>query len=244
MDFAQITAFLLISVTLACTPGADWAYIISSALRKQSYQPAVWGLLSGYLVHTALLVCGIAALVASSPTVLMWLTAAGSLYLLWLGISTLRSSKTATFFEVSPEAVADEIDVQKQDRVDSLGGAASGPVALAAATEQRISPRGSFLKGLLTSGTNPKALLLYVALIPQYLDPAMSLPMPVQTGMLGLTHFVVSIAVYFTVAVAARALLRSRPLAARMVTLLSGIIMILLSLGLIFEQLFVAQKIY
>lgn len=240
MDFAQLTAFLLISVTLACTPGADWAYVISSALRKQSYQPAVWGLLSGYLVHTVLLVCGIAALVASSPTILSWLTAAGAIYLLWLGISTLRSSKTATFFS-APQSSASDFTEGEPD----LGEASDSPVAgsssiaLAAPPVQQVPARTAFFKGLLTSGTNPKALLLYVALIPQYLDSDLSLPVPLQTGILGLTHFTVSIAVYFSVAFASRALLRSRPLAARVVTLVSGIIMILLSLVLIFEQFFV-----
>jgi len=240
MDFAQLTAFLLISVTLACTPGADWAYIISSALRKQSYQPAVWGLLSGYLVHTALLVGGIAALVANSPAVLMWLTAAGSLYLLWLGISTLRSYKSATFFNAQCETEVSEINELNIDKTAKMSAATSGSIALASSTERQVSARTAYFKGLLTSGTNPKALLLYVALIPQYLDASLAIPMPMQTGMLGLTHFGVSIAVYFTVALATRALLRSRPLAARIVTLLSGIIMILLSLGLIFEQFFVA----
>jgi len=240
MDFAQLTSFLLVSVTLACTPGADWAYIISSALRKQTYQPAVWGLLSGYLVHTALLVCGIAALVASSPTMLMWLTAAGSIYLLWLGISTLRSCKKATFFSEPAGPSADEISHRELDATTETRSAASAGVALLPMVEQTIPARTSFFKGLLTSGTNPKALLLYVALIPQYLDASLPMPMPVQTGILGLTHFGVSIAVYFAVALAARALLRSRPLAARIVTLLSGIIMVLLSLGLMFDQFFAA----
>ncbi|WP_279402307.1 hypothetical protein [Arthrobacter sp. JCM 19049] len=43
-----------------------------------------------------------------------------------------------------------------------------------------------------------------------------------QTTLLGLLHFTVSIGVYFAVALGARILLRSRPLAARVVTVLSG----------------------
>ncbi|CBT76090.1 LysE family translocator [Glutamicibacter arilaitensis] len=238
MDLAQFTGFLLVSVTLACTPGADWAYIISSALGKTSYRPAVWGLLSGYLVHTALLVCGIATLVASSPTLLMWLTAAGSIYLLWLGISTLRSAKRAKFFAPDTSTRFDpatgNLDSPPHPR-DETGS----PIAVLEKVRHQ-SPSKQFFKGSLTSGTNPKALLLYVALIPQYLDSSQKLPLSLQTGALGLTHFAVSVLVYFSVAMAAKALLRSRPLAARIVTLCSGIIMILLSLGLIYEQFFVA----
>ncbi|WP_431491381.1 LysE family translocator [Glutamicibacter sp.] len=223
---------------MACTPGADWAYIFSSALSKTSYRPAIWGLLAGYLVHTALLVCGIAALVASSPSLLLWLTAAGSVYLLWLGIATLRSCKNAKFFDPAAPSVS-ETEVLTCDSTQRASARAESSLALLDKVQQRS--RGSqFIKGLLTSGTNPKALLLYVALIPQYLDSSQALPLSLQTGALGLTHFTVSILVYFFVAMAARALLSSRPLAARIVTLCSGIIMILLSAGLIYEQFFVA----
>lgn len=238
MDLSQFAGFLLVSVTLACTPGADWAYIISSALGKTSYRPAVWGLLSGYLVHTALLVCGIAALVASSPSLLLWLTAAGSVYLLWLGIATLRSCRNARFFDADVPSTS-EIEALDGDYTRSKPEPTDSTVALLDKVRHR-SLRGQFLKGLLTSGTNPKALLLYVALIPQYLDSSLDLPLSLQTGALGLTHFAVSILVYFSVALAARVLLRSRPMAARIVTMCSGTIMILLALGLVYEQFFVA----
>lgn len=239
MEISQLTGFLLVSITLACTPGADWAYIISSALGKTSYRPAVWGLLSGYLFHTALLVCGMAALVASSPNLLMGLTMAGSLYLLWLGISTLRSWKKAKFYDGAGTAglqeVADEPEPEAPRASMSVSVLQKAPAEVKTANPWRAP----FLKGLLTSGTNPKALLLYVALIPQFLDSAQPMPVTLQTAALGIGHFLVSIAVYFSVVKAARVLLRSRPVAARTVTFCSGIIMIGLALGLIYEQFFV-----
>lgn len=240
MELAQFAAFLLVSVTLCCTPGADWAYIISSALRQNSYHPAVWGLISGYLLHTALLVCGIAALVASSPTALLWLTVAGSFYLLWLGISTLASFKRAKFYDPTQAPDAILVEPDSADTTTNQEYSSGGTVAVLAETTRTAPSSSSFLRGLLTSGTNPKALLLYVALIPQYLDTSAELPIPVQTSIFGLTHAGVSIIVYFCVAVAARALLRSRPKVARGVTLCSGIIMVCLALGLIYEQFFVA----
>ena len=90
-------AFLVVAVALACTPGVDWAYSIAAGLRQRSFAPAVAGLCGGYAVHTALLVLGLAALLAGMPGVLGWLTAAGALYLLWLGFSTLRSWRGASF---------------------------------------------------------------------------------------------------------------------------------------------------
>jgi len=240
MDLAQIAGFLLVSVTLACTPGADWAYIISAALGQRSYRPAIWGLISGYLLHTALLVCGIAALVASSPTALMWLTVAGSFYLLWLGISTLASFKRAKFYDPAEASSPSSVDSTDFVPAESRTPLSEGSVAVMSKPKNSITSRSPYLRGLLTSGTNPKALLLYVALIPQYLDTSATAPISVQTATYGLTHVGVSIVVYFSVAMAARALLRSRPKVARGVTLCSGVIMVCLALGLIYEQFFVA----
>lgn len=239
MDIAQLTTFLLISITLACTPGADWAYIISSAISGRGYRAAVWGLLSGYIFHTTLLVCGVATLVASSPQLLLWLTLAGSIYLLWLGIVTLASWKSAKFYtapEEATELIATTADQSGNDQM--LASGTTGVLTVVPAPSKAPAQwRAPFLKGLLTSASNPKALLLYLALIPQFITPSAPWPLPVQTAALGLSHFIVSIAIYFAVAIAAHLLLRSRPLAARIVTACSGIIMIGLSLVLTYEQL-------
>ncbi|MFJ2620749.1 LysE family translocator [Glutamicibacter sp. NPDC087344] len=241
MDLGQLFGFLLVSVTLACTPGADWAYIISSALGKSSYRPAVWGLLSGYLFHTALVVCGIAAVVAGSPAILTWLTTAGSVYLLWLGFATLRSWKSAAFYDSEPTP-SPQLDAATEAAQDTAPENETSRTLLATRTPPRQPTgwRAPYFKGLFTSGINPKALLLYVALIPQFLDKSSDLSLTLQTGILGLTHFLVSVAVYFSVALAARLSLRSRPAAARVVTLCSGLIMIALAVMLILEQFFVA----
>lgn len=242
MDITLFTGFLLVSITLSCTPGADWAYIISSAIGPRGYVAAVWGLVSGYLFHTALLACGVAALVASSPQVLLWLTAAGSLYLLWLGIATLRSWKSAKFYDGDENSV-EQPAPESSSATDTLSTNSSATTLLldSKVRTQRIpgSWRAPFFKGLLTSGINPKALLLYLALIPQFLQDSAPWSLLTQTVALGLTHFVVTTFVYFAVAYTARLLLRTRPMAARIVTICSGSIMICLSLALIAEQFLV-----
>ena len=70
-------AFLVVAVALACTPGVDWAYSIAAGLRQRSFVPAVAGLCGGYVLHTVLLVLGLAALLAGMPGVLGWLTGGG-----------------------------------------------------------------------------------------------------------------------------------------------------------------------
>ncbi|WP_369745349.1 LysE family translocator [Paenarthrobacter sp. AMU7] len=199
-------AFMLVAVSLACTPGVDWAYSISAGLRQRSFVPAVAGLCSGYVIHTLLMVAGLAALLAGVPGLLGWLTIAGAAYLLWLGGSTIRSWRGASF-----SAEAGVVQSGNQLR--------------------------TFLQGMGTSGINPKGLLFFIALVPQFVSPEAALPVPIQSGLLGLTFVILAGAVYTGVALTSRKLLASRPGAARVVTLTSGIIMIGLGTVLLSEQL-------
>ena len=235
MDLSQLAGFAAVSITLAMTPGADWAYCISSGLRARRVAPSVAGLCAGYLFHTALIVAGLAALIAASPGLLTGLTLAGAAYLLWLGISTMRSWRAAGFTDGSTTpvpAAGAEPEPAAAEGSGSVAVAVRAPVRSRRAVERR-----EFLKGLGTSGTNPKALLLYLALIPQFVDPAAALALPLQSLVLGLSHFGVSVLVYTLVALGARRLLRSRPAAARAVTLASGILMVCVALVLLGERL-------
>ena len=198
-------AFLVVAAALACTPGVDWAYTIAAGLRQRSFVPAVAGLCGGYVLHTLLLVAGLAAVLAGMPGVLGWITLAGAGYLLWLGVGTLRSWRGASF---------------------------SADAAVGPGTQLR-----TFLQGMGTSGINPKGLLFYVALIPQFVSSEASLPVPVQSGLLGMTFVALAGLVYTVVALLSRTLLQSRPGAARAVTLASGIIMVVLGTVLLGEQL-------
>ncbi|MFD1212881.1 LysE family translocator, partial [Arthrobacter sp. GCM10027362] len=97
MDPQSILGFAAVSIALAMTPGADWAYCIAAGMGRHRVAPAVAGLCAGYVMHTLLVVAGVAALVASRPQLLTWLTVVGAAYLLWLGVSTARSWRGARF---------------------------------------------------------------------------------------------------------------------------------------------------
>lgn len=88
------------------------------------------------------------------------------------------------------------------------------------------SRRQVMLKGAGISGLNPKALLLYFSLFPQFLDPGAGWPVAAQTGLLSAMHLTACVVVYLTVGVLARTVLKSRPSAARAVTRVSGAMMI------------------
>ncbi|NUP73952.1 MAG: LysE family translocator [Sinomonas sp.] len=205
MDFSPLLGFAAVALMLSLTPGADWAYTIAAGLRGGSPVPAVAGLCTGYVGHTAIVAAGLGVLLAAQPWLVAWLSVAGALYLLWLGGTTARGWRAAGY-----------------------RAAEGGTLARNAL--------GDFLRGAGTSGINPKGLLLYLAVMPQFVKAASPLPVPLQTAAMGLTHVAISIVVYGLVAIAARRLLRSSPRRAQLVTLASGVIMLGIGTALLAEQ--------
>ncbi|WP_367322428.1 LysE family translocator [Streptomyces sp. HUAS ZL42] len=99
-----------------------------------------------------------------------------------------------------------------------------------------------FLRGATISGLNPKGLLLYLSVLPQFLSVAGAhLPVAAQTAAMGLLHMVCCAAVYLAVGVGARAVLHARPVAARAVTRTSGAAMLGIGAVLLVERLATLQ---
>lgn len=102
------------------------------------------------------------------------------------------------------------------------------------------APTGSWVaqlgRGVAVSGLNPKALLLFLALLPQFTDPHGTWPAAVQIATLGGMHMLSCAVVYTGVGSGSRAILRTRPAAARAVSRFSGVAMTLISVGLVAEQ--------
>lgn len=186
------------------TPGADWAYAITSGLRQRSGMlPGVSGMLAGHLTATFIVAAGVAALLAASNTAMTILTAAGAAYLIWLGISALRHPAVP--------------DLQSESVPFGQGHL--------------------FAKGIGISLLNPKVFLLFLALLPGFANPNAPWPVGVQMIVLGILHVISCGVVYFAIGYGAAAILTRKPHAAKLVGILSGIVMILLGLALIIEKL-------
>lgn len=92
-------------------------------------------------------------------------------------------------------------------------------------------------KGAGISGLNPKVFLLFLALLPQFTDPAAAWPLAAQVVSLGLVHVASCAVVYTGVGAGARLVLRARPSAAQAVTRFSGAAMVLVGVLLLLEHL-------
>lgn len=106
----------------------------------------------------------------------------------------------------------------------------------ASAVEQRNGMAWA-VKGLCVSGLNPKVVLLFLALLPQFTDPQGSWPVSAQIMALGMIHALSCAAVYLAVGYGARVVLASRPRAATLVSRVSGAAMIVIAVLLAAERL-------
>ncbi|WP_141579939.1 LysE family translocator [Actinomadura sp. WMMA1423] len=80
----------------------------------------------------------------------------------------------------------------------------------------------TFLRGVGVSGLNPKGLLIFLALLPQFTDPRDAWPVPAQLAVLGLTFMTTCAAFYLCLGTLTRTILETHPTAARTTTRLSG----------------------
>jgi threonine/homoserine/homoserine lactone efflux protein len=204
---SAVAAFWAVALLLIIVPGADWAFILSSSLGGRTAVPAVGGLVLGYAALTVVVAAGVGALVARSPAVLAALTIAGGLYLIWHGARTLARP------------------------------AGPGAPAKAGAGARAATRRGTLARGMGVSALNPKGLLLFLALLPQFTSSRWSWPLAAQLGLLGLV-FTLSVAgFYLCLGSFARRVLHKRPEAARVVSRFSGAAMIVIGALLLVERL-------
>jgi threonine/homoserine/homoserine lactone efflux protein len=96
---------------------------------------------------------------------------------------------------------------------------------------------GTLARGIGVSGLNPKGLLLFLALLPQFTSPRWSWPLAGQLGFLGLVFMFTCAVFYFCLGSFARKILHARPATARAVTRFSGAAMIIIGALLLVDRL-------
>lgn len=111
----------------------------------------------------------------------------------------------------------------------------SPPVPTNHATDSSVQSDATWIrKGFLISGLNPKVMLLFVALLPQFITPS-GLSPQIQLFILGMIHFIGCTIVYFLVSIFARRILSNSPGTARRFSRISASILMLLGAGLVFD---------
>ena len=115
-----------------------------------------------------------------------------------------------------------------------LRPAGHGPAQGAAAR----TDRATLVKGIGVSGLNPKGLLVFLAVLPQFATPRGAWPLAVQLAVLGLVFTLTCAAFYLSMGSVAHKILDGRPSVARVVSRFSGAAMIVFGVLLLAEHLF------
>ena len=104
MDFATWLVFLAVVLAAVLTPGPAMLAILGHALERgaRATMPVVLGNVAGLIVLIGVSVAGVSALLAALPGALDVLRWGGAAYLLWLGVTALRTGQT-TFRNIQPK---------------------------------------------------------------------------------------------------------------------------------------------
>jgi threonine/homoserine/homoserine lactone efflux protein len=155
--------FAAASVVLVLTPGPNLLYLISRTLcqGRSAGIVSLAGTASGFIVHILAAALGLSALLIAVPLAYDAVRWAGAAYLLWLAWDAVRPA------------------------------AGTGAVGLfAPARLPDAAPGRLYRMGLLTSILNPKVALFYLALFPQFVEPARGSVLG-QSLVLGATQMVI-----------------------------------------------------
>jgi len=110
--------------------------------------------------------------------------------------------------------------------------------AQARAAEAAGTGWATFVKGVGVSGLNPKGLLIFVALLPQFTSADASWPVGWQIAVLGLAFTLTCAVFYFVLGSLARTVLHARPAVARATGRFAGAAMVVIGAGLLADRLF------
>lgn len=209
MTLGAYIAFVGLCALLSLTPGPDSLLVLRYSVRRATAGiAAALGCSVATMVWAALVGVGLAAIIEQSAEVFRALKVIGGLYLLLLGVQAIRHSRVPAAAEgtaVSPAGTAD------------------------GATRRGLLP--AFAAGGLSTMTNPKVGLFYLAVVPQFLPKDGSV---FATSMLlGFTLAVVSI-IYLSLlaGLAARATVwLKKPRVTKYIERISGSILGALGIG-------------
>lgn len=141
----DLPLFLTAALLVNLTPGPDMLFVAgSSAVHgRRGGVLAAFGVGAGCLLHVALAAVGLSALLAASATAFTLVKWVGAAYLVWVGISMLRTR----------------------------GPTEASTVGEPEATPPRAGGSRVFWQGAWTNALNPKVALFFLAFLPQFIEP-------------------------------------------------------------------------
>ncbi|WP_031479882.1 LysE family translocator [Maridesulfovibrio frigidus] len=136
-------AFIPIVAILTITPGVDTMLVINNTLTRSTSDGlgSVAGVNLGLLVHAMASALGLSMILMNSAAAFELVKLAGALYIIYLGIQSLKRSRAkSTIYQAEP-------------------------------LKAKRKLTASVKEGFLTNVLNPKVAVFYLALLPQFISP-------------------------------------------------------------------------
>ncbi|MGX1265636.1 RhtB (resistance to homoserine/threonine) family protein [Rossellomorea marisflavi] len=141
----NLLAYIPVATLMVVIPGADTMLLMKNTL---SYGPkagrfTVLGMLSGLSFWTGIAILGLSVVIAKSVILFTTIKYLGAAYLIYLGIKSLISKQTLA--------------------VDQMERSAEVPV-------DRRYHKKSFMQAMLSNVLNPKTVIVYITIMPQFIN--------------------------------------------------------------------------
>jgi threonine/homoserine/homoserine lactone efflux protein len=140
----RLYAFVGVAALLTVLPGADMALVTRNVLAtgRPRTMLTIAGICAGCVIHATASALGISAVLATSATAYNAMKTVGAIYLVWLGIGSIRGA-----------------------------GAASAAQWKGTSPSVAVSGASAFRQGFLTNILNPKVAIFYLTFLPQFVAP-------------------------------------------------------------------------
>lgn len=203
-----LISFLSISFLLAISPGPSNAFLLAQTFAngKQAGMQAAFGFALGGVIHTLLAVIGLSAILKTSPTAYTTVQILGAVYLLYLGVMSIRDGVKTV------EQTDDKPHVSSSKKKNVL------------------------LQATLTEVLNPKVALFFIAFIPQFVDTSLDTSVTVQMLIFGLLYPIFALPIDFTYVHFGDKIagyFRHHPKSQQRLDMLTGVLFIILALNLL-----------
>lgn len=228
MDISTLFYFLLSSIALTIMPGPDNLYLLAKSISDGAKQGVILaaGLASGIIFHTALVIFGVAAVIASTPEAFLMLKYLGAFYLFYLARQAYSAKprpmapNPATNLDVTSEQVKGSNNTKNNDASTNNSSNMSntsantntnvntnrnnGTSTAPSHSKQQglLSGFATYRKGLLMNILNPKVLLFFLAFLPQFVNPSGPAP-SLQVALLGFLFSLQAFIIFSAIAMGA-----------------------------------------
>ena len=149
----HLAAYLAFTTILVLTPGSATAVVVRNVLdggRRQGMAAAL-GAAAGNTTYAAVSALGLAAVFARAPAAFLLLRVAGTAYLAWLGVKSLRAAWRRT------------------------PGTLPGGLERAGTSKATSAPATGFTQGFANNLVNPAVATFYLAVVPSFLADSTTL---------------------------------------------------------------------